>query len=98
MLSAKRSREFQSSGISTPSIETSRDPYLSFNPNIDVRILAIVLPSLVPALVYPYFELNIEQDEIHKASLISKKVNELNDFALFSNSLYFGVILIGGVY
>ena len=73
MLLAKRSREFQSSGISTPSIDTSRDPYLSFNPNIDLRILPIVLPSLVPALVYPYFELNVEQDEIHKASLIKQE-------------------------
>ena len=73
MLSAKRSREFHSSGISTPSIDTSRDPYLSLNPNTDVRILTIVLLSLVPALVYPYFELNIEQDEIHKASLIKQE-------------------------
>ena len=73
MLSAKRSREFHSSGTSTPSIDTSRDPSLSFNPNIDVRILAIVLLSLVPALVYPYFELNIEQDEILKASLIKQE-------------------------
>ena len=73
MLSAKRSREFHSSGISTPSIDTSRDPSLSFNPNIDVRILTIVLLSLVRALVYPYFELNIEQDEIHKASLIKQE-------------------------
>ena len=73
MLSAKRSREFQSSGISSPSIDTSRDPYLSFNPNIDLRILAIVLLSLVRALIYPYFELNIEQDEIHKASLIKQE-------------------------
>ena len=72
MLSAKRS-EFHSSGISTPSIDTSRDPSLSFNPNADVRILAIVLLSLGPALVYPYFELNIEQDEIHKASLIKQE-------------------------
>ena len=72
MLSAKRS-EFHSSGISTPSIDTSRDPSLSFNPNTDVRILAIVLLSLGPALVYPYFELNIEQDEIHKASLIKQE-------------------------
>ena len=67
MLSAKRS-EFHSSGI-----DTSRDPSLSFNPNADVRILAIVLLSLGPALVYPYFELNIEQDEIHKASLIKQE-------------------------
>ena len=73
MLSAKRSREFQSSGISSPSIDTSRDPYLSFNPNIDLRILTIVLLSLVRALIYPYFELNIEQDEIHKASLIKQE-------------------------
>ena len=75
MLSAKRLREFHSNGISTPSIDTSRDPYLSVNPNIDVRILAIVLPSLVPALVYPYFELNIEQDEIDKASLIKQETD-----------------------
>ena len=63
MLSAKRSSEFQSSGISSPSIDTSRDPYLSFNPNIDLRILAIVLLSLVPALVYPY-TLNLTLDEM----------------------------------
>ena len=76
MFSAKRSRQFHGSGISTPSIDTSRGPYLSFNPNTDVRILTIVLLSFVPALVYPYFELNIEQDEIHKASLIIKQETE----------------------
>ena len=63
MLSAKRSREFHSSGTSTPSIDTSRDSYLAFNPNIDLRILAIVLLSLVPALVYPY-TLNLTLDEM----------------------------------
>ena len=28
---------------------------------------------VLPSLVYPYFELNIEQDEIHKASLIKQE-------------------------
>ena len=43
MLSAKISKEFKNSGISTPS------------------------------LVYPYVKLNIEQDEIHEASLIKQE-------------------------
>ena len=50
--------------------ETSRDPYRS-NPNIDVRILAQGY-CVMPSLVYPYFELDIEQDEIHKALFIIK--------------------------
>ena len=33
-----------------------------------------------------------------KSRYSSKKLNELNNFAPFSNFLYFGVILIGGVY
>ena len=32
-----------------------------------------MLLSLVPALVYPYYELNIEQDEIHKALKIKQE-------------------------
>ena len=28
---------------------------------------------VLSSLVYPYFELNIEQDEIHKASLIKQE-------------------------
>ena len=50
--------------------ETSRDPYRS-NSNIDVRILAQGY-CVMPSLVYPYFELDIEQDEIHKALFIIK--------------------------
>ena len=57
-------------------------------------IKVIVLPSLV----YPYFKLDIEQGEIHIALKIKRETKWMNDFAPFSNSLYFGVILTGGVY
>jgi len=62
MLSVKISREFENSGKFTPSIDTSRpcrDPYRPFRSQSSLRV--IVLPSLV----YPYFENDIEQDEIH---------------------------------
>ena len=41
--------------------------------------IGIVLLSLV----YPYFKLDMEQDEIAKPCKSSKKLNELNDFAQF---------------
>ena len=67
MLSAKISRERKNSGILNPSIDTSRpssDPYRSSMSEFSLRV--IVLPSLV----YPYFELDVEQDETCKALLI----------------------------
>ena len=42
-------------------------------------LIFIVLLSLL----YPYFKLDIEQDEIAKPCRSSKKLNELNDFAPF---------------
>ena len=42
-------------------------------------VIVIVLPSLV----YPYFKIDIEQDEICKPLLSSKKLSEFNDFAPF---------------
>ena len=69
MLSAKISRGFKNSGISSPPIDTSspsRDPYRSFKSQHRCQNPRIVLPSLV----YPYFELDIEQNEIRKALLI----------------------------
>ena len=53
MLSAKISKEFKNSGISTPS------------------------------LVYPYFKLDIEQDEIRKASLIKQETEQFKWFCTF---------------
>ena len=52
---------------------------------------------VLPSLVYPYFELDIEQEEIRKAFLIKQKTS-LMILLLFANSKYFAVILIGGVY
>ena len=76
MLSAKVPREFKNSGISTRSVDTStsfRDLYHFQIPTSipsESSLKVIVLPSLV----YPYFELNIEQakDEICKALLIKQ--------------------------
>ena len=42
--------------------------------------------------------LTLNKMKYTKPRYSSKKLNELNNFAPFSNSLYFGVILIGGVY
>ena len=39
--------------------------------NIDVRSLFIVI--MLPSLLYPYFELDIERDEIRKALLINQE-------------------------
>ena len=52
---------------------------------------------VLPSLVYPYFELDIEQEEIRKAFLIKQKTSWMI-LLLFANSKYFAVILIGGVY
>ena len=41
---------------------------------------------VLPSLVYPCFELDIEQDEIRIALLIKKKLNETNHYACFANS------------
>ena len=72
MLSAKMSRECKNSGIKNLSIEIeSRDPYRSSISESSLRV--IVLPSLV----YPYFELDIEQDEICKASLIKDETERI---------------------
>ena len=63
MLSAKISRDYKNSGILNPSIDTSRpsrDPYRSSMSESSLRVI------LLPSLVYPYFELDIEQDGISK--------------------------------
>ena len=68
MRSEKISREFNNNPLHQLIRLGHLEIYIFLsNPNIDVRILAqgyyvIVLPSLV----YPYFELEIEQDEIRK--------------------------------
>ena len=52
-------------------------------------LIVIVFPSLV----YPYFEHDIEEDEIRKALLIKQETGLLP----FANSYYFGVTVIGCV-
>ena len=64
MLVLKMSREFKNSTISSPSIDMSR-------PSIATHIALLSL-SLLSFLVYPYFELGIEQDTMHKPLLIKK--------------------------
>ena len=46
---------------------------------------------VLPLLVYPYFEFDIEQDRIHKPLLIKQEtlLYKLNDFALFCYFLVF---------
>ena len=69
MLLAKISRGFKNSRASTP--RGCRDPYRSIQiptPLLESSLRVIVLPSLV----CPYFELDNEQDEVCKASLIKK--------------------------
>ena len=58
MVLAKISREFKNSGISTPSIDAS---------------INVSSGSGLPSLVYPFFELDIERDKKHKASLINQE-------------------------
>ena len=58
----------------------------------EYSLRVIVLPSLV----YPYFELDIEQNEIRKALLIKQETKRNEWFCpFFANSQYFGVILKG---
>ena len=72
MLSAKKLREFGNSRISTPLIDTSRpsrDPCRSFKSQPRGQNSHPRFNIVLPSLVYPYFELDIhEQDEIHKPS------------------------------
>ena len=65
--------------MSTSSIDTSRpsrDPYRSFKSqhrcHLDVTSLRVIV---LPSLVYPYFELDIEKDEIPKALLIKQETD-----------------------
>ena len=54
---------------------------------------------MLPSLVHPYFELDIEQDEICKALLIKQETEWIEMILLlFANSWYSGVILTGGIY
>ena len=46
---------------------------------------------VLPSLVYPYFERDIEEDEIRRALLIKQEKSLLP----FANSYYFGVTVIG---
>ena len=69
MLSPKISGEFKNSGISTPSIDTfrsSRDPKSMSETSLRVIELS--------SLVFPYFELDIRQDQTRKA-FFGKKLN-----------------------
>jgi len=84
MLSAKLSREFWNSGISTLLIDTprsSRDPYRSFKSgqhrcqNPRSELLRCHRQSILA--------LTFQQDHTQKASLSSKKLNNLNDFASY---------------
>ena len=51
------------------------------------------------SLVYPYFELEIEQDEIIMQNLVIKQETEWIKWfhSFFASSKYFGVILTGGI-
>ena len=49
---------------------------------------------VLPSLVYPYFERDIEEDEIRRALLIKQEKGLLP----FANSYYFEVNVKGGVY
>ena len=56
MLSTRTLRVFKNSGISTSSISLSH--ISTSNSESSLRVIAL------PSLVYPYFELDIEQDKI----------------------------------
>ena len=62
--------------IYTPSVDTwrpSRDLYIALsNTSIDVSSLAQGYCAAI-VIVYPYFKLDIEQDEIHKALKIKQE-------------------------
>ena len=53
---------------------------------------------VLPSLVYPYFELDIKQDEIRKAllTIVSNWMTWII-LPLYANSTYSGVILVGWV-
>ena len=60
----------QNSGISTLSIDTSRpskDPYNSFKSQHRYQNTSYSGVTVLPSLLYAYFEIVIKQDEIHKA-------------------------------
>ena len=74
MFSAKISREFKNSGISTPSIYTSRpsrDHIALSNPNNNVKILTQAYCICIVSL--SLLKLGIAQDEIRKALLIKQR-------------------------
>ena len=54
----------------------------------------------LPLLAYPSFELDTEQGENNTQSLVNQARNSMNWMILpfFSNSWYFGVILMGGIW
>ena len=53
-------------------------------------LIVIVLSSLV----YPYFKLDVEQDEMRQALLIKQESDWIERFcSFFANSQYFGLIL-----
>ena len=65
----------QNSGISTLSIDTSRpskDPYNSFKSQHRYQSTCSGV-TVLPSLVYPYSEIDIKQDEIHKALFMLTK-------------------------
>ena len=66
------SREFKNIGISTLSIGTSRDPYCSLKSQHRYQNSRSGVTVLL-SLVYPYFEIDIKQDEIHKALFMLTK-------------------------
>ena len=71
-------RDFENSGISTPSIDTSgpsRDLNLSFKSQYRCQNPHSLRVIVLPSLVYHYLQLDIEQDEIRKAFL-TKQENE----------------------
>ena len=51
------------------------------NSNFDLKILVQVI--VLSLLAYPYFERDIEQDEMRKRRSSKKKLNKFNDFASF---------------
>ena len=56
----------------------------NFNSESSLRVI------MLPSLVYPYFDLDFEQDEIRKAALLIKQETEwLNNFVPFCWSLVF---------
>ena len=66
----------QNSRISTPSIDTTRpskDPYYSFKSQHRYQNTSYSGVTVLPSLLYAYFEIDIKQDEIHKALFMLTK-------------------------